>query len=515
MLRPAWLLLAVLIPLTLSAQDFSGKVLEDASGEPIPAAEVKIHKTGMRELIADLDTDKTGHFAASGLPAGEYAIDVLKPNHLTISFPIQLPAAALQVRMMHYAVLDGHVTNPQGESVEGIVRAPYGQTIGATRLTVLAKKPGSDGFHSIKDATLDAKGHFRFFDLPPGDYELALWYYGIPEGSGMKLYPDNANPRIFTVAGGEVYDNLNFLIAPGQAHSISGSVALPSPKDKFSLALTLPDQPILPVSIALTDDHGDFHFDGVPPGAYDLLAAGPANGYTQFESVLNDKASALFGRIRVQVGGSDIANLAVPLAPAKSLSLVLRAQGGKDFPAACPQTARVFVSEAEPWALLLESSATISAKKETAVQNLPPGKIRIVANDLGAGCYQTGDLTADLSGEVSQPLSVEVAAAGSVDATLEKGAAPTAAYAVVLLDAMLDSGGSPGTNAHLAYPDAQGHFVFSALRPGRYRIAAGLAAEGAKSRWLKNASGMKEIEVRGGAPTAVELARPAAPGGEQ
>lgn len=510
--RPPWPLLAILIPLSaLHAQDFSGTVLEDASGEPIPSAEVKIHKTGMRELIADLDTDKSGHFAASGLRAGEYTIDVLKPNHLTTSFPIQLPAASLQIRMMHYAVLDGHVTNPQGEPVEGIVRAPYGQTIGTTRLTVLAKQPGSDEFHSVKDTILDAKGHFRFFDLPPGEYELALWYYGIPEGSGMKLYPDNANPRVFTVAGGEVYDNLNFLITPGQAHSISGSIASIPKDNKFSLALTLPEQPILPVSLALTDENGAFHFDNIPPGAYDLLVAGPENGYTQFESILNDKVSALFGRVRVQVGGSDIANLAIPLTPAKSLSLVLRAQGGKDFPAACPQSARVSVSTAEPWALRLESSASVGATKEATIGNLPPGKIRIVANDLGAGCYQTSDLVADLSGEVSQPLAVEVAAAGSIDGTLRKGAAPTAAYAILLLD----SGGSPGSGSHLAYPDAQGHFVFPSLRPGRYRIAAGLAAEGARSRWLKNISDMKEIEVHGGAPTAVDLARPASQGGEQ
>jgi hypothetical protein len=510
MIRTRWPLLA-LLPLLLSAQDFSGTVIEDASGEPIPSAEVKVHKAGMRELIADLDTGKSGHFAASGLPAGEYTIDVLKPNHLTTSFPIRLPSAAVRVRLMHYAVMDGHVTDAQGESIEGIVRAPGGQTIGATRLTILAKQPESGEFRSIKDAVVDSKGHFRFFDLPPGEYELALWYYGIPEGSGMTLYPNNANPRLFTVAGGEVYNNLNFIVTPGQAHTIAGSVALPSPKDEFSLALVLPDQPILPVSIALTDDEGGFHFDNVPPGTYDLLAAGPANGYTQFDSVLNNKVSSLFGRLRVQVGGSDITGLAVPLSPAKTFSLTLRAQGGKEFPSVCPRSARVSVSTAEPWGLFLQSSATVSAGKETAIRNLPPGRLRIMANDLGDGCYQTGDLVADLSGDDPQTAAVEVAAAGSIQGTLQKGADPTAAYAILLIDA----GGSPGGNSRLAYPDAEGRFVFASLRPGRYRIAAEIAAEGDRSRWLKNISDMKEIEVRGGAPTAIDLARPASQEGEQ
>jgi protocatechuate 3,4-dioxygenase beta subunit len=94
---------------------------------------------------------------------------------------------------------------------------------------------------------------------------------------------------------------------------------------------------------------------------------------------------------------------------------------------------------------------------------------------------------------------------------LQKGATPTAAYAIVLLD----SGSSPGTSSQLAYPDAEGRFVFTSLRPGRYRIAAGPAADGARNRWVKSFSEMKEIEVRAGAPTSLELARPASQGGEQ
>ena len=53
------------------AQDFAGRVVGDSSGEPVASAELKIHKAGLRELVADLDTDRAGHFFGSGLAAGD------------------------------------------------------------------------------------------------------------------------------------------------------------------------------------------------------------------------------------------------------------------------------------------------------------------------------------------------------------------------------------------------------------------------------------------------------------
>ena len=50
------------------AQDFTGRVVEDSSGEPVASAELKIHKAGLRELVADLDTDRNGRFTGAGLP---------------------------------------------------------------------------------------------------------------------------------------------------------------------------------------------------------------------------------------------------------------------------------------------------------------------------------------------------------------------------------------------------------------------------------------------------------------
>ncbi len=491
------------------AQSFTGRVLEDSTGDAVASAELKIHKSGMRELIADLDTDRTGKFSGTDLPAGDYTIDVLKPNFITTTFPIHLPMTDVQVRLLRYGVMDGRVTNIRGEPVAGIVRAPYGQTIGATRLTVLAKQPGSEDFRSIRDTALDDAGHFRFFDLPPGQYELGMWFYGIDEGSGMQLYPDNKNARVFTIAGGETYNELNFLIAPNPEYKVSGVVQLPAPKMSFVVALGLPDQPILPVAIALAGDDGSFKFDKVPAGTYDLFAAGPANGYTQFESVLGGKGDTMFARMRIQVAGSDLTNLSVALSPAKSVNVVLRPHGGGSFPAACAQTATADFASLEPWGILFRTTSPVAAAKEQTVPNLPPGRFRITATNLGAGCFQAGEAVIDLSKEVAQPVALEVAAAGSIHGTLQAGIVHPGAYAVLLIDA------ADTSTPQLAFPDTGGHFKFETLRPGKYRIAAEPAAETSKARWLTNLAQMKEVNVAGAAVTTVDLAAPAPQGGAQ
>jgi hypothetical protein len=477
----AMLSVACLAAALAQAQSFTGRVIEDSSGEPVASAELKIHKAGLRELIADLDTDRNGRFTGASLPAGDYTIDVLKPNFMTATFPLHLPSAALQINLLHFAVMDGRVTNVRNEPVAGIVRAPYGQTIGATRLTVLAKQPGTDEFRSVRDTALDDDGHYRFFDLPPGQYELGMFYYGINEGSGMQLYPDNTNPRVFTVAGGEVYKDLNFLIAPNPAYKISGTVAAPTPGQEFALALGLPDQAILPVAVALAGKDGTFHFDKVPTGTYDLFAAGPTGGYGAFDSVLNDKAEPSFGRMRIQVAGSDITNLAVPVAPARSLAILLRPYKSTEFPAACPQTATVNFESLDPWGIRFNATVQVTLTKEQTVPNLAPGRFRLTATGLGAGCYQAGETIVDLSKDVAQPVIVAVAAAGTI-----RGTAHAPGDTIELLDA-------EGTQSQLAFPDAKGEFTFPTLHPGRYRITA------------QKSKQSKDITITGGTETTVDL----------
>ena len=76
----------------LSAQDLEGRVVEDSSGNPLASAELKIHKAGMRELAADLETDREGRFRAPGLAAGEYTVDATKANYIATNFKLRIPA---------------------------------------------------------------------------------------------------------------------------------------------------------------------------------------------------------------------------------------------------------------------------------------------------------------------------------------------------------------------------------------------------------------------------------------
>jgi hypothetical protein len=66
---------------------------------------------------------------------------------------------------------------------------------------------------------------------------------------------------------------------------------------------------------------------------------------------------------------------------------------------------------------------------------------------------------------------------------------------------LIDAANTEGAAALNAFPDAEGHFRFDALRPGRYRIAA----HPASVRWVASDSPMTEVNVKGGEATSVEL----------
>ena len=206
--------------------------------------------------------------------------------------------------------------------------------------------------------------------------------------------------------------------------------------------------------------------------------------------------------MRIQVAGQNVEGLNVPLSAARSFSVVLRSNNSASPAAGCPQSVAISLTPLEPWGIWLFTNAQASFAKEQTIADLPPGRFRIVANELGSGCYQLNPPVVDLRGDVSRPVAVELASAGSIQGALRTGSARPADFAVVLLDAE----NTAGAQAQVAFPDAEGHFRFEGLRPGRYRIAAPRAAEKSSGRWVADLDHMLEVNVPGGKAVNVELA---------
>jgi beta-lactamase regulating signal transducer with metallopeptidase domain len=490
-----------------AAQGFQGRVLEDSTGSPVASAELGFHKAGWRELAADLETGRDGRVRATGLDAGDYTVDVAKPNFVTVSLDVHLPNDSFLVRLVRYGVISGEVLNAQGRPLLARIM-DNGRTIGSTRVCLLRQPPGGGSLALVEDEMPEPDGRYRIHGVPPGEYVIGLFYNGLPEGSGMQLYPDTAHPRVFAVAGGEEYGDVNFSVVGGGAYRVSGKVALPKPADEFTLALGLPEQPMLPIAKALTGKGGAFHFEKVPPGSYELFVAGPTKGYGAYDSTI--EAAALYGRTRVQVGAQDVDNLEIAVAPGRSLPVLLRGEGNGPAPEGCSQTAKVTAVPLEPWGVqMTHDSVQATMRKEAAIPDLPPGRFRVEASNLGANCYQVEQPVADLSGGLPGPVAVELASAASIRGVLRPVPPSAAGYVVMLLES------TASAPARLANVDAQGHFLIAGLKPGRYRIAVQVAADAPQARWVSDVSRMIEIEIRGGSPTYLELPVAVPKGGGQ
>ncbi|MCU1327640.1 MAG: hypothetical protein JWN34_3010 [Bryobacterales bacterium] len=477
--------------------NLAGKVLEDSTGAPVASAELRFRRAGMRELAADIETHRQGRFIAPELPAGEYSIEVRKPNFVNTGFRLQLPSGNPTVRLVRYGVIEGQVSDEQGHPLPARVFGSGGRSEGYTRVIVLAKLPGESEPRIFREAEI-MEGHYRVYDLPPGDYQLGLWYNNLSVGSGTQLYPDSAHPRLFTVLGGEEYLNVNFTAVSRPAWQVSGKVLLPDGvKGRFQLALGLPDQRMLPVATTLSADDGSFRFGKIPAGNYQLFASGPTGGYGAYESILGDRGEPLFGRMQLQVAGSNLDDVQVPLSKGGTLNVILKAAGSGRVPEGCPQTTTIAPQPMDSWGLMYLSTISATFGKEQSLAGVPPGRFRLAARELGPTCFQVSQPVVDAGADPSV-VAIELASAGTIEGTLKSSG--TGAFGIVLVPL----GAVEGTSSLLAFPNPDGRFRFDSVRPGDYRISAQPVAD-ARARWMSKGKNAHEIDVKGGAITNVDL----------
>ncbi len=173
----------------------SGSVVNSATGDAIPEAEVTLQPQFRGVETQTVATDGSGSFAFSGLAAGRYTVTASRRGFMPQSF--------LQHGSYFSAVVVGeefdtsHIVlqlPPQGV-ISGHILSESGEPIRDARVTVFLRDPSNPAEQSVRGAgESDDEGSYRVGRLPPGTYFVCVtaqpWYARHPP-----TIPPSDSPR--------------------------------------------------------------------------------------------------------------------------------------------------------------------------------------------------------------------------------------------------------------------------------------------------------------------------------
>lgn len=489
-------LIALLGSLPALAVTIEGSVLRDDTVALLVSAEVRVAREGDRYLAAHLETDRQGRFRAEGLPEGRYTLTVSKRGYLETTLKLPDDGMPLQVRMIRAASISGKVLWRNGKPMErASVYLMERAKTGALRELRL----------STAFSTTKSDGTFRLYGLPPGTYALAMNYQGKDQSGGM-LFPDAANPRLFTLKGGEEIRDCDFVADPELTYSVAGKVepllpdaapevpadgAKPKREPIYSVGLAPAAQPGVLIAWVQTGADASFRLPSIPAGDYEIFVAGPVMGYSGRGSVLARDGDLLFGRSRMQVN-SDVKDLRLPLAAARTVNL--RLEPGRFGQAGCPASLELRMASVEAWGTELRRTLTLPFGETRPVNNLAPALYQITIARPLEDCGLLATPAVDLrEGDLPEPVLLTAGGKGSIAGKV-LDASPGSALEVVLVPIE----GAPHDTISVAPANATGDFEFLDLRPGRYGLAVRSRGEGNAEPLLANAGSMVEVDVLGG-----------------
>jgi hypothetical protein len=403
---------------TAPADPIDGLVLDDHSGSPVGFAEVRVFHPGDATALADLETDSGGRFRTPDLSAGEYRLEISKPNYVgaTLRFRVEHSSGQpepLSAKLVRCGTIAGQVIDREGQplsraTVFAMKRAAYGALL----------RPSLDRAGSF--ARVNETGSYRLYNLAPGRYAVAVAYgnstiavgsSGAPEaaaatGSGVLFFPGNSKPRIFDISSGDEYWGIDFAVVPSGLYSVSGKVESPDSRTGFWLALITHEQPALAAAVTNAEPNGSFRFDGIPPGSYDLLVAGPAMGRNRQGATLGDKP--LFGRAQVEVGAMNVGDLTVEVQPGRPAAFILRAAGTSAGGANCAvAAAKLRLQPVQDWAAGLDRLVEVTTAKSVRVDGLAPGAYHLALEGLAPECRIASEDTVYI-GRASDSFTIKV-----------------------------------------------------------------------------------------------------------
>jgi protocatechuate 3,4-dioxygenase beta subunit len=535
-----WMGALLLLPLALAAQTkpddscaISGQVSNAATGEPVRRALVSLRRIDMSpgtttiQVSHAVATDAAGQFAMTGIAPGKYRLTAERNGFIVTQYGSRGPGKAgtlltleagqkssdLALRLTPHGVITGRVLDEEGDPVPNanvqVSRQIYAQ--------------GRKQLSRANGAASNDLGEYRVFGLPPGRYFVSADARQNPmlpqaeEEYVTTWFPGTADATAgapIDVAPGAQLRNIDILLAKLHTVSVRGRVVSEAgapgggqgaPRTNFSVVLSARSAMgaggTTSRGTAVTPD-GSFDFRGVTPGSYFLIAQ------------VNAQGKNFAARTAIQVGGSNVEGITLPLRGGVPVSGRVRVEGETTQSIASVQ---VLLRQAEIGGFVFGPSPTQQVKPDGSFQMDDVGADRYTISFTGLpeGFYVKSVRSSNLdvlagglevAGESPAHLDVVLSPnAGQVaGAVLDPNTQKAAPATMVVLVPQEKERRDREAFYLTATSDLSGQFKFKSVTPGEYRVYAWEDVE--FGAWM-DPDFMKPLESRGEAVSVSEGGR--------
>jgi len=471
----------------------SGVVLNDATGAPIRRAAITLSTVDARPLEALTFSESNGVFGFNTIPPGKYRLRVELSGFQRAWFGAATSTRAPGTLKLAPGDVRYGITfrlRPLG-SISGVVLDPDGDPVPNAQLRLLKSawdrlKPSYryEGF-----ASTDHLGRYRFRDVTPGQYlvmasqthtpaltiqpEAAAGQPPAQKMYAVQFYPDASRPSAASplqLAGGQDLEGIEFHLTAQAVAALHGKVVVPAdlPADSRVridvYSQEIPGSAYQSTGSGASPPNFEFQVPNLIAGAYVIVASFSAGGrdYRATERIdlppggleltlHPDHGIDLAGRVDLE-GGSSTGPFQVSLIP-----------GGD------PPGRRPIRAEAHADGTFVVPDV-VPGIWDIGVNPVPRGGY-IKAMRLGDRDVLTDDMIVDAG--THEQLHLVVSTRGAVVAgtvAVPPGVARSA-RAVLLLAPVGKYANVLSFYGHASSDDA-GHFEFTGVTPGRYRLYA-------------------------------------------
>jgi hypothetical protein len=349
-------------PAVQASASINGVVVAPGTSQPIAKAVVELQGGGRDERLT-VATGVNGRFEFLNLPAGSYRLTATRTGYLDTAFGQRGPSGSgrelrlaagvnqndITLLMTATGAISGRVLDDTGEPLANI-------PVQALRYSYV------DGQRTLKPIKIDETndlGEFRVFWLPPGQYYISAQPRKSSPGKFIVLHDDGdlsgrmrggneadsaaqklgeAHVPVYypgttavqsatqvEVRPGADVRGIDFTLARVRTKKIRGLVVDSTTGQPVNANVQLVPRGDSTTAFAASyapTDGGRFEIAGALPGSYYVIATarlGPS-----------DDIRIMGGRTAVDVGGSDVDNLAVTLRPAIDITGTLTVEGRAD-----------------------------------------------------------------------------------------------------------------------------------------------------------------------------------------